>query len=195
MTETNDDPGLDTLPRCNWAQVDSLMASYHDNEWGTEPESDNRYFEAMMLEVFQSGLSWRTILNRREGFRQAFAGFSIPVVASFTAHEVDQLVENPAIIRHRGKIEAAIHNARAFQAIQQQAGSFRDWLRAMPPDEQLIFQTLKPHLKFFGPTTCTSFLEAVGKIEKPHDPHCWKYKPTDDSTSTDADVGETGTSI
>jgi DNA-3-methyladenine glycosylase I len=163
--------------RCAWADGDPLMAHYHDHEWGVEPESDNEYFEVLMLEVFQSGLSWRTILHRREGFRRAFAGFSIAVVANFTEHEVEELLQNEAIIRHRGKILAAIHNARAFQAIQQQAGSFRDWLRAMPQDEQLIYQSLKPHLKFFGPTTCVSFLEAIGKIPAPHDPECWRFQP------------------
>jgi DNA-3-methyladenine glycosylase I len=169
----------ETLPRCDWANVDEVMAAYHDEEWGLEPESDNQYFEALMLEIFQAGLSWRTVLHRREGFRQAFAGFSIPVVANFTEHEVDQLMENAAIIRHRQKINAAIYNARAFQAIQEQAGSFRDWLRAMPADEVLIFQALKPHLRFFGPTICTSFLEATGKIPVAHDPHCWKLSESE----------------
>jgi DNA-3-methyladenine glycosylase I len=168
---------LDDVSRCEWADVDPLMAHYHDHEWGVEPRSDNEYFEVLMLEVFQAGLSWRTILHRREGFRQAFAGFSIPVVANFTEYEVEQLLQNEAIIRHRGKIVASIHNARAFQVIQQHAGSFRDWLRAMPPDEKLIYNALKPHLKFFGPTTCISFLEAAGKIPAPHDPDCWRYQP------------------
>lgn len=164
-----------TIPRCEWAQVDDLMARYHDEEWGSTPESDSRYYEALMLEIFQAGLSWRTILHRREALRQAFAGFSIPVVANFTEHEIEGLMENSAIIRHRQKISAAVHNARAFQAIQQHSGSFRNWLEQMPPDEKLIYQTLKPHLKFFGPTICVSFLEATGKIPPPHDPMCWKY--------------------
>jgi DNA-3-methyladenine glycosylase I len=163
-----------SLPRCGWASDDELMARYHDDEWGALPESDNAYFEALTLETFQSGLSWRTILQRREGFRQAFAGFSIPVVANFTEHEVNMLVQDESIIRHRGKIQAAIANARAFQMIQVQSGSFRDWLQEMPPDPDLIYRALKPHLRFFGPTTCLSFLEAVGKIAPPHDPECWK---------------------
>jgi DNA-3-methyladenine glycosylase I len=161
-------------PRCSWARQDELIARYHDLEWGETPQSDNAYFEALTLESFQSGLSWRTILNRRDGFRSAFAGFSIPVVANFTDHEVDELLQNEAIIRHRGKIEAAIHNARAFQRIQQETGSFRDWLDQMPEDVALIHRSLKPQLKFFGPTTCESFLMAVGKIPPTHDPECWK---------------------
>lgn len=163
------------LPRCAWAQGDDLMASYHDDEWGRQCNSDNQYFEALMLEIFQAGLSWRTVLHRREGFRQAFAGFSIPVVANFTDHEVEQLLQNRAIIRHRGKIMAAIANARAFKTIQESAGSFRNWLEAMPQDETVVYKTLKPHLNFFGPTVCTSFLQAVGKIPPPHEPGCWKY--------------------
>ena len=174
MTEGLDRNDQRATPRCAWAQVDDLLAQYHDEEWGHPPNSDNQYFEALSLEVFQAGLSWRTILHRRQGFRQAFAGFSIPVVANFTEHEVQQLLENQEIIRHRQKIVATVHNARAFQAIQQHCGSFRDWLRNMPSNEQLIYETLKPHLKFFGPTTCTSFLEAVGKIEPSHEPECWK---------------------
>jgi DNA-3-methyladenine glycosylase I len=169
-----------TLPRCTWSQTDELMARYHDDEWGEVPESDSAYFEALTLESFQSGLSWRTILHRREGFRQAFAGFSIPVVANYTDHEVEMLLQNETIIRHRGKIQAAIHNARSFQAIQQQAGAFRNWLGDMPPDPETIYRALKPHMKFFGPTTCVSFLEAVGKVPTPHEPGCWKYQPQSD---------------
>jgi DNA-3-methyladenine glycosylase I len=170
------DPGtsLDGRPRCSWANGDSLMAHYHDVEWGRQPESDNEFFEALTLESFQSGLSWRTILHRREGFRRAFAGFSIPVVANFTEYEVARMLEDEGIIRHRGKIEAAIHNARAIQMIQQDAGSFRDWLDQMPDDNAKIHKALKPHLKFFGPTTCESFLMAIGKIAPAHDLQCWK---------------------
>ncbi|TVR69598.1 MAG: DNA-3-methyladenine glycosylase I [Sphaerobacteraceae bacterium] len=169
-------PDIDDRPRCGWANTDDLMAYYHDVEWGRQPESDNEYFEALTLESFQSGLSWRTILHRREGFREAFAGFSIPVVASFTEYEVETMLANERIIRHRGKIQAAIHNARAFQTIQQEAGSFRGWLEALPEDPDVIRRALKPRLKFFGPTTCVSFAEAVGKIPTPHDDGCWKYQ-------------------
>jgi DNA-3-methyladenine glycosylase I len=164
-------------PRCDWAQGDALLSRYHDEEWGESPDSDKEYFEAMMLEIFQAGLSWRTVLHRREGLRQAFAGFSIPVVANFTEHEVEQLMQDERIIRHRQKIVAAVLNARAFLAIQQHAGSFRNWLDAMPQDVDLIHDTLRPHLRFFGPTVCRSFLEAVGKIPPEHDPHCWKFSP------------------
>jgi DNA-3-methyladenine glycosylase I len=165
---------VDDLPRCGWANTDDLMVHYHDHEWGRQPESDSEYFEALTLESFQSGLSWRTILHRREGFREAFAGFSIPVVANFTEHEVEVLLQNERIIRHRGKIEAAIHNARSFQAIQEESGSFRGWLEEQPDDPAAIHKALKPYLKFFGPTTCVSFLEAVGKVPTPHDDGCWK---------------------
>lgn len=167
---------VSTRARCSWAQTDDLMAHYHDEEWGRQCRSDNEYFEALMLEIFQAGLSWRTVLHKREGFRKAFAGFSIPVVANFTEHEVEQLVQNEAIIRHRQKITATIANARAFKTIQESAGSFRNWLEAMPQDETLIYQTLKPHLTFFGPTVCSSFLQAVGKVPPPHEAGCWKYE-------------------
>jgi DNA-3-methyladenine glycosylase I len=174
MIDEDSSSTSDVRVRCGWANTDELMSYYHDEEWGREPESDNAYFEALTLESFQSGLSWRTILHRREGFRRAFAGFSIPVVANFTDHEVDVLLQDEGIIRHRKKIEAAIHNARAFQEIQQEAGSFRNWLQNMPSDPGVIHRILKPRMRFFGPTTCVSFLEAVGKIETSHDPECWK---------------------
>lgn len=176
MIDADAKPSPELRVRCAWANADSLMAHYHDEEWGAQPESDNAYFEALTLEAFQSGLSWRTILHRREGFRRAFAGFSIPVVANYTDHEVNTLLKDEGIIRHRKKIEATIHNARAFQMIQEESGSFRNWLQSMPADPETIHRSLKPHLRFFGPTTCVSFLEAVGKITPEHDPQCWKYQ-------------------
>lgn len=174
--ESQSEANIDTRPRCVWANTDDLMAHYHDVEWGRQPESDDEYFEALTLESFQSGLSWRTILHRREGFREAFAGFVVPVVVDFTEQDVETLLGNERIIRHRGKILAAIHNASVFQAIQQESGSFSTWLYGMPADPDVIHRALKPRLKFFGPTTCVSFLEAVGKIPTPHDDGCWKYQ-------------------
>jgi DNA-3-methyladenine glycosylase I len=169
-------PEIDARPRCGWGNSDELMVHYHDVEWGRQPGSDDEYFEALTLESFQSGLSWRTILQRREGFREAFVGFSIPVVADFTEQDIETLLGNERIIRHRGKIVAAIHNARAFQDIQQESGSFSAWLDKLPADPDVIHRALKPRLKFFGPTTCVSFLEAVGKVPTPHEDGCWKYQ-------------------
>jgi DNA-3-methyladenine glycosylase I len=164
------------LPRCGWAAHDPLLAHYHDVEWGHPPEDDDALFEALSLEIFQAGLSWSTILRKRPGFRRAFAGFAIDVVAEFTPDVIQELLLDAAIDRHRQKIAATIANARAVQQIQQEAGSFREWLAAVPDDTEQVYQALRPRLTFFGRTTCESFLHAVGKVPAPHDPICWRAR-------------------
>jgi len=154
--------------RCRWAAGDSLLARYHDLEWGVPPGDDDAHFEALTLEIFQAGLSWRTVLYKREGFRRAFAGFSIPAVAAFSSDDVDRLLLDPSIVRHRAKIEATVHNARALLALQEEAGSFVDWLAGQPADPDAIHAALRPRLAFFGRTTCVSFLE--GNWEDPSCP-------------------------
>lgn len=160
--------------RCDWASSDALLARYHDEEWGHPPASDDAYFEVLMLEIFQAGLSWKTVLYKREGFRRAFMGFSIPAVAEFTPDDVERLMADPTIIRNRRKIDAAVANARALQDLQREYGSFAAWLRDAPADPDVIYRSLRSRLSFFGPTICESFLQAVGKIPAVHDPHCWK---------------------
>lgn len=159
--------------RCAWANGDPLLAHYHDAEWGVPPASDDRYFEALSLEIFQAGLSWRTVLHKREHFRHAFARFSIPAVAAFGEDDLARLLNDPGIIRHRQKIAATIANARAVQQIAAEAGSLGGWLIALPDDADAVYRALKPRLAFFGATTCESFLHAVGKIAPPHEPECW----------------------
>lgn len=160
--------------RCGWAAGDSLLARYHDLEWGVPPGDDDAHFEALTLEIFQAGLSWRIVLYKREGFRRAFARFSIPAVAAFTPDDVDRLLLDTSIVRHRAKIEATVHNARALLALQEEAGSFVAWLAGQPADPDAIHAALRPRLAFFGRTTCVSFLEAIGKIPPVHDPECWR---------------------
>lgn len=166
--------GLDNRPRCDWANSDVLMACYHDEEWGIAPTSDDALFEVLSLEIFQSGLSWRTILHKREAFRRAFAGFSIEAVARFRSEDVDRLLADAGIVRHRKKIQATIANARALQAIQAESGSVLAWLAALPDDPEAVYAALRPHLAFFGRTTCQSLLEAIGRVPLTHDPHCWR---------------------
>lgn len=165
---------LDNRPRCDWANSDALMARYHDEEWGVAPASDDALFEVLSLEIFQSGLSWRTILHKREGFRRAFAGFSIDAVARFNAKDVERLLADPGIVRHRKKIEATIANATALQVIQAESGSLLAWLAALPDDPEAVYTALRPHVTFFGRTTCQSFLEAIGRVPLTHDPRCWR---------------------
>ena len=163
-------------PRCGWAS-DPLMARYHDEEWGYWPASDAGCFEALTLEVFQSGLSWRTILTKREAFRRAFAGFDIDRVAAFDEDDVARLLADPGIVRHRGKIRATVANARAAQAIREEHGSLADWLRSLPNEPTQAHPLMRRHFAFFGPTTCASFFETLGLVSAAHEPGCWRYAP------------------
>src|SRR5256886_12909119 len=115
--------GADGIRRCWWSVGDALYERYHDLEWGRPVVDDVRIFEKLCLEGFQSGLSWLTILRKREGFRRAFAGFDIPAVAAFGEGDVERLLADASIVRHRGKIEAVIANARAVLEVQASEGS------------------------------------------------------------------------
>ncbi len=174
-----------SLHRCPWCGTDELYVEYHDKEWGRQVKDDQTLFEFLILESAQAGLSWITILRRREGYRRLFADFDVHRVAAFTADDVDRIVLNPAIIRHRGKIEAAIQNAKIFIAIQQEFGSFYTYLyRFMPENKRLenrrssmrdipvdseeskaIAKDLKKRgVKFFGSTICYAYMQAVGMV-------------------------------
>ena len=124
----------DDKPRCHWCAGDPEMTAYHDDEWGVPISGDDDYLERMLLEVFQAGLSWRTILHKRPAFRQAFQGFSVDRVASFGTDDIARLLTDAGIVRHRGKIEASIENARRFQQIRADYGSFHDYLAALDDD-------------------------------------------------------------
>src|SRR5438094_10004122 len=113
-----------TTRRCDWARTDPRMIAYHDEEWGTPVHDDRRLFEFLILEGAQAGLSWSTILNKRDSYREAFAGFDPARVARFDARRVDRLLTNPGIVRNRLKIASSVTNARAFVELQGQCGSF-----------------------------------------------------------------------
>lgn len=175
--------GQDGKLRCPWPGADPLYVAYHDNEWGV-PEYDSRaLFEKLVLDGFQAGLSWITILRKREAFRAAFAGFDPAAIAGFGAHDVARLLADPGIIRHRGKIEGAISSARAYLAIQER-GSFADFLwrhqdgrvrqnsfRTMEevPTQTQVSQAMSKSLKqagfnFCGPTIVYAFMQACGLV-------------------------------
>ena len=173
--------------RCFWANPkNERYVRYHDEEWGRPVHDDSKLFEMLLLECFQAGLSWECILNKREGFRRAFAGFNLEKVCAFTAEDVERLMQDDAIIRHRRKIEAAIGNARVFRAIQQEFGSFdrylwqwtenqslREYGRTTSPVSDALSKDLKKRgMKFVGSTTLYSYLQAVGVIES-HEPGCF----------------------
>jgi len=177
-------PGND-VQRCWWAGDDPLYIAYHDREWGFPVADDHRLFEKLSLEGFQSGLSWRTILGKREAFREAFAGFDFVRVASFTDRDIERLVGNAGIVRHRGKIESTRNNARRAAEIVARHGSLaayfwsfepkpaqrgrltREKLAQMPtsPESIALSKDLKRQgFTFVGPTTVYAFMQAMGLV-------------------------------
>ncbi|MCH7342940.1 DNA-3-methyladenine glycosylase I [Pelomonas sp. CA6] len=176
----------DGRTRCAWCEVPGFAPyrDYHDREWGFPVDEDRRLFEKLCLEGFQSGLSWRTILAKREGFRAAFAGFEIDKVARFGEADVQRLLQDAGIVRHRGKIEAAIHNASRALELQAEAGSlaaffwgFEERLpegefRAESPGSRALSKALRQRgWKFVGPTTAYAFMQAMGLVND-HAPDC-----------------------
>lgn len=179
--------GADGTARCAWAGADALYLRYHDTEWG-RPQGDSRaLFEKLCLEGFQAGLSWITILRKREAFRAHFEGFEIDRVAGFGEPKIERMLGDPGIIRHRGKIEAAIGNAKAVRDLEQREGrsfaaflwSFEpdpsarpdrvtlDWIRAntvTPASSALSKALRKAGFRFVGPTTCHAFMESMGIV-------------------------------
>jgi DNA-3-methyladenine glycosylase I len=170
--------GPDGRHRCGWCAAAPEFLPYHDTEWGFPVADDRRLFEKICLEGFQSGLSWRTILNKRENFRAAFHQFDFGRVARFGARDVERLLKNEGIIRHRGKIEAAINNARRARELAQREGSLAAYFwryeaqergkpSTAPTSEQSI--ALSKDLKkqgwqFVGPTTVYAFMQAMGLV-------------------------------
>ncbi|PPD57612.1 DNA-3-methyladenine glycosylase I [Dehalogenimonas etheniformans] len=183
------------MERCGWANGDELMAKYHDEEWGIPTHSDRKHFEFMILEAFQAGLSWMTILRKREAFKKAFAGFDPEAVAKFDQTKVSELLNDKRIVRNRLKIEAAITNARKFIEIQKEFGSFDKYiwgfvegkpivhkqndLSEIPATTELsdiISKDLKKRgFKFVGSTIVYSHLQAVG-IVNDHLLDCPRYQ-------------------
>ena len=174
--------GDDGVRRCFWGASTPDYVAYHDDEWGRPVVDDVRLFEKISLEGFQSGLSWLTILRKREGFRKAFAGFEPARVARFGARDVTRLLGDPGIVRHRGKIEATIANARATLAVQEAQGSLASLLwsyeprrRAAPramgdipastPESAALAKELKTYgFRFVGPTTAYAAMQAMGVV-------------------------------
>lgn len=173
-------PGPDNKPRCRWSGAAPEFLEYHDTEWGFPVGDDIRLFEKLSLEGFQSGLSWRTILAKRENFRAAFHGFDFHRIARFTERDVERLLKNEGIIRHRGKIEAVINNARLARETVRREGSLAAfvWRYEPGPEELAEPQTAstsaasialskelkKQGWKFVGPTTVYAFMQAMGLI-------------------------------
>lgn len=178
--------GDDGKPRCWWHGNDPEYLRYHDEEWGRPVSDDIRLYEKVCLEGFQAGLSWLTILRKRENFRNAFAGFNFEKVARFTPEDVERLMGNAGIVRHRGKIEAAINNAQKISDIIEECGSLGAYFwRWEPPSEnrppimnykaliqmtqtfesEALSKDLKKRgLRFVGPTTMYAHMQAMGLV-------------------------------
>ena len=171
---------------CAWHGADPVYRRYHDTEWGRPTADDDRLFEKLCLEGFQAGLSWLTILRKRDAFRQAFEGFSIARVASMGDGDVDRMLQDPAIVRHRGKIISTINNARRVEELRQSHGSLAaflwsfepdanerpetvtmDFVRATPTSEastRLSKALKKAGFSFVGPTTVYAFMQSLGFV-------------------------------
>ncbi|WP_423146540.1 DNA-3-methyladenine glycosylase I [Rubrolithibacter danxiaensis] len=189
MANLTPKPDFDTnttiITRCGWCGNDPLYMKYHDEEWGKEVHDDKVLFEFLILEAAQAGLSWITILRKRENYREAFAGFDAVKVSQFTDEDVERLLQNPGIIRNRLKIEAAITNAKRFLEVQKEFGSFDKYLYSFMPEGKSILNSplslkdvpartelsdaiakdmKKRGFKFFGTTICYAHMQATGMV-------------------------------
>jgi DNA-3-methyladenine glycosylase I len=188
-----------TLRRCGWADGSSpLGLAYHDEEWGVPSHDDTHLFEMLTLEGAQAGLSWSTILNKRDGYRKAFRGFDPTKVARFTKRDVERLMQDAGIVRNRAKIEATIANAKAFLAVRREFGSFDAYvwrlvagrprknrfralhdLPATTEQSDALSKDLKRRgFKFVGSTICYAFMQAVGMVND-HETSCFRYNQVD----------------
>jgi len=173
-------PGPDGRPRCRWCASAPEFLAYHDSEWGFPVGDDRRLFEKLCLEGFQSGLSWRTILAKRENFRAAFHGFDFDRMARYSSRDVDRLLDDGGIVRHRGKIEAVINNAARARELVEREGSLAAYFWRFEPDASECAQPQtvstsahstalskdlkKQGWKFVGPTTVYAFMQAMGLV-------------------------------
>lgn len=175
---------MPTPRRCPWPSTDPLMIAYHDREWGVPTHDDKIIFEFLVLESAQAGLSWRTVLYKRENYRKAFLNFNPKKVAAMTARDVTRLLKNPGIIRNRAKIEAAINNAKRFLEIQKEFGTFskyawqfvkgktikhtirtlKDYPTVTKEAEAFAADLKKRGFKFLGPTTIYAHMQATGMV-------------------------------
>jgi DNA-3-methyladenine glycosylase I len=184
-------PGADGVKRCPWGNSTEDYAAYHDEEWGVELHGEVALYERLSLEAFQSGLSWLTILRKREGFRTAFAAFEPKKVAEFTDKDVERLMNDVAIVRNRAKIDATIRNARAIAdldvPLDDLLWSFAPGARPRPtltsdvpaitPESKAMAKELKKRgFAFVGPTTAYALMQATGMVDD-HLASCWRANP------------------
>ncbi len=182
------------MRRCTWAGDDPLMTAYHDREWGVPSRSDRHLFELLTLEGAQAGLSWFTILRKREAYRRAFRDFDPVRVAHFDERDVESLLQDEGIVRHRGKIESTINNARKVLEIQAEAGGFAEYVWSFvdgtpivnrwktlaelpsetPESREMSRNMRRRGFRFVGPTTCYAFMQAAGLVND-HELSCYRH--------------------
>jgi DNA-3-methyladenine glycosylase I len=188
---------IDDNRRCGWCKTDPIYLKYHDEEWGKEVNDDHKMFEFLVLESARAGLSWITILKRRDVYRDAFAGYNAEKVAQMTEQDVERLMQNSGIIRNRRKIEATISNAQCFLQLQKEFGSFCNYLRRFLPEgkplinhwnslseippstplsDAISIDMKKRGFKFFGTTICYAHLQAVGYVNDHLEGCPFKYR-------------------
>lgn len=180
--------------RCEWPGTDERMIHYHDHEWGVPVHDDQKHFEFLILDAFQAGLSWKTILHRRDGFRKAFANFDVNKVARYTDKHVEKLMNDEGIIRNRLKITGTIKNAKAFIEVQKEFGSFNAYIwqftdfktingkrksisdiPATSPESDAMSKALKKRgFTFVGSTICYAYMQAAGMVND-HTTRCFRY--------------------
>ena len=183
------------MKRCDWLTGDEAYIAYHDTEWGVEVHDDTKLFEMLLLEGAQAGLSWLTVLKRRESYREAYDGFDPAKIAKWDNAKIKALLKNPGIIRNRLKVEAAIINAQAYLKVIEEFGSFdafiwsfvgnspiqNSWkdikeIPATTPESEAMSKELKKRgFKFIGSTICYAFMQAVGMVND-HTVDCFRYK-------------------
>ncbi|HXB39123.1 MAG TPA: DNA-3-methyladenine glycosylase I [Bacteroidia bacterium] len=183
------------IKTCTWPANDALMIKYHDDEWGTPVHDDKKHFEFLVLDCFQAGLSWKTILHRRENFRKAFADFDVEKVARFSQKQVERLLKDEGIIRNRLKVEGTVKNAKAFIKVQEEHGSFDKYIwqftkgktlvnkrkngKEIPPNSKESDEMSKALKKlgftFVGTTICYAYMQAAGMVND-HLVTCARYK-------------------
>jgi len=184
-----------TRKRCAWAGTDPLYVAYHDREWGVPVHRDRKLFEMLVLEGAQTGLSWSTILKKRDNYREAFCGFDPERVARFDRRKVARLLQDPGIVRNRAKVESTVRNARFFLEIREEFGTFNKFcwrfvdgrpkinrwrsLKSIPAQteesRELSKELLARGMRFVGPTICYAFMQAVGMVND-HTIDCFRYE-------------------
>lgn len=172
------------LKRCRWCTEDSEYVAYHDSEWGVETHGDNLLFEYLSLEGAQAGLSWLTILKRRDGYRKSFYDFDVAMVAKLNSAEIDEILQNGNVVRNRLKVNSVVKNAQAILEIQKEFGSFDNLIWSYSANltklnSQEVAGDMSKDLKkrgfsFVGPTICYAFMQAIGMVDD-HEEGCFKF--------------------